>query len=208
MKLVVITPSQNIENEHYILGKMIDMGLPSLHIRKPKLSPDNLKSYLKEFTKGQRRKIIIHTHHELLWNFNLKGIHVSKRSRKKQFSFFILKAKLHLRRGGFVMGTSCKSLSSLDENYRHFDYVMLSPVFTDPDGHRPSFNASTLKKIIPVYPGKVIARGGATLDSIQVAKETGFAGIAFQRYIWNNPEPVACFQQILDRFNELGIPVE
>ncbi len=38
MKLIVITSAKNIENEHYLLSKMLDMGLPSLHIRKPKLS--------------------------------------------------------------------------------------------------------------------------------------------------------------------------
>ncbi len=62
MKLIVITASKNIENEHLILGKMLDMGLPSLHVRKPKLNEENLKRYLDEFTPAQRKKIIIHTH--------------------------------------------------------------------------------------------------------------------------------------------------
>jgi thiamine-phosphate pyrophosphorylase len=208
MKLIVITPSKNIENEHYILGKMLDMGLPSLHIRKPKLSSDNLKSYLNEFTASQRKKIVIHTHHNLLMQFDLKGIHVSKRHRRAKFKFFLSRTKLRLRRGNFTMGTSCKSLSSLDETYKDFDYVMISPVFTNPHGHRPSFNQGTLKRIIPTYPGKVIARGGATIDSIEKAKELGFAGVAFQRYLWDNPNPLENFQKIIDRFNELGLPLE
>jgi thiamine-phosphate pyrophosphorylase len=208
MKLIVITSNKNIENEHFILGKMLDMGLPSLHVRKPKLSHENLKNYLNEFTKSQRKKIIIHTHHNLMMHFDLKGIHVSKRHRRKKLSFFLSKLKLRLRRGNFVLGTSCKSLSSLDEIYQDFDYVMISPVFTNPHGHRPSFNPGTLKRIIPTYPGKVIARGGATIDSIEKAKELGFAGIAFQRNIWDHPEPLVTFEKILERFKQLGIPVE
>ncbi len=208
MKLIVITASKNIENEHLILGKMLDMGLPSLHVRKPKLNEENLKRYLDEFTPAQRKKIIIHTHHNLLMHFELKGIHVSKRERNKKLGFFFQKAKLRLRRGKFIMGTSCKSLSSLDATYKDFDYIMISPVFTNPHGHRPSFNAGTLKRIIPTYPGKVIARGGATLDSIEKAKELGFAGIAFQRYIWDNAEPLATFEKIIYRFKELGLPTE
>jgi thiamine-phosphate pyrophosphorylase len=208
MKLIVITPSKNIESEHYILGKMLDMGLPTLHVRKPKLSEENLKNYLNEFTKSQRKKIIIHTHHNLMMHFELKGIHVSKRHRRARFKFFLSRTKLRLRRGKFIMGTSCKSLSSLDETYADFDYVMISPVFTNPHGHRPSFNHGTLKRIIPTYPGKVIARGGATIDSIEKAKELGFAGIAFQRFLWDNPEPLVNLQKIFDRFSELGLPVE
>ncbi len=208
MKLIVITSSKNIENEHHILGKMLDMGLPTLHIRKPKLSEANLKSYLKEFTKSQRKKIVIHTHLNLLMDFDLKGIHVSKRHRRARFKFFMTRTKLRLRRGHFLMGTACKSLSSLDETYKDFDYVMISPVFTNPHGHRPSFNPGTLKRIIPIYPGKVIARGGATLDSINKAQEIGFAGIAFQRFIWDNPEPLVTFQKILDRFKEAGVTIE
>ena len=208
MKLIVITPSKNIDNEHYLLGKMLDMGLPALHVRKPKLSKENLKSYLSEFTTAQQKKIIIHTHHNLMWQIGLKGIHVSKRHRRRKFWFAVSKMKLRLRRGNFMIGNACKSLSSLDETYSQFDYVMISPVFTNPHGHRPSFNPATLKRMIPVYPGKVIARGGATIESIQKAKDIGFAGIAFQRFLWDNPDPLGNFKKILDKFHELDIPVE
>jgi thiamine-phosphate pyrophosphorylase len=208
MKLIVITPSINIENEHSVLGKMLDMGLPSLHVRKPKLSTENLKKYLNGFTKSQRKKIVIHTHYQLLWHFNLKGIHVSKKQRKRKIRFFFAKIKLHLRRGRFVMGTSSKSLASLGDSYKGFDYIMLSPAFTSPHGHRPSFNRGSLKRMLPLYPDKVIARGGATIDSIAQAKEIGFSGIVFQRSIWGKPDPLIAFQEILDRFKELGLTVE
>jgi thiamine-phosphate pyrophosphorylase len=208
MKLIVITSSNPVENEHYILGKMLDMGLPSLHVRKPTLSRENLKSYLNEFTKSQQKKIIIHTHYKLLLNYNLKGIHVSKKHRKRKIKFFFLKTKLRLRRGNFLLGTSSKSLFSLDEAYKDFDYVMVSPIFSTPDGHRPSFNPATLIKAMPTYPGKVIARGGATVDSINKAQEIGFAGIAFQHYIWDNPDPLTVFGKITNRFHELGLTIE
>lgn len=208
MKLIVITPSNNdIENEHYILSAMLDMGLPSLHVRKPTLSTPHLKSYLKKFTESQRKKIIIHTHPDLLWNFDLKGIHVSKKHRKRKIKFFLSKLKLRLRRGNFLLGTSSKSLDSLIEAYKDFDYVMISPVFAS-HHEQPHFNPATLKRLIPNYPGKIIARGGVTLGSINKAKDMGFAGIAFHQYIWDNPEPLSIFRKILDRFHELGLPVE
>jgi len=208
MRLVVITPSKNIENEHFILSEMLDMGLPSLHVRKPSFSKAELKDYLSKFTKSQRKKIIICTHHNLLWDYNLKGIHVSKKHRKKKIKFFFIKMKLRLRRITFIIGTSCNSLSSLDENHKKYNYIIISPVFTDPNGHRPSFNQNTLKRILPLYQDKVIAHGGAILKSIEKAKETGFAGIAFQGYLWENPEPLAVFQNILNKFHELGLTIE
>jgi len=208
MKLILLTPSQSIDNEHAILGKMLDMGLPTLHVRKPKFSTAELKSYLRRFTKEQRKKIILHNHYDMMMSFKLKGIHVSKRHRRKKFMFWLTKTKLYLRRGRIIIGTSCKSLSSLDETQKDFDYVMLTPIFSNPGGHRPSFNPGTLKRVIPTYPGKVIARGGGTLESIEKIKEIGFAGIAFHRYIWNKPNPVEAFRDILDKFRELGLTVE
>jgi thiamine-phosphate pyrophosphorylase len=208
MKLIVITPSKEIENEHDLLGKMLDLGLTSLHVRKPKLSSEDLKTYLNKFNKSQQKKIIIHTHHKLFWNIDLKGIHISKQHRKKKIKFFIFKTKLQLRRGNYVLGTSSSSVDSLDEAYNDFDYVMISPIFTSPHGHQPNFNPTTLKRLIPNYPDKVIARGGATIDSIDKAKEIGFSGIAFHQYIWNNPEPLVTFQKIVERFHELGLAIE
>jgi thiamine-phosphate pyrophosphorylase len=208
MKLIVITPSHDVENEHDLLGKMLDMGLPSLHVRKPKLSKANLKDYLNEFTKSQQRKIILHTDNSLFWNNDLKGIHVSKQQRKRKIKFFLFKAKLLFCRRNLAVGTSSGSLDSLDEAYNQFDYVMVSPIFINPHGHQPNFNPATLKRLIPHYPGKVIARGGATIDSINQAKEIGFSGIAFHQYIWNNPEPLETFRRIIDRFHELGLPIE
>lgn len=208
MKLLVITPSKNVENEHALLGKMLDMGLTSLHVRKPSLSKADLKDYLSKFTKSQRKQIIIHTHPTLLLQYDLKGIHVPRGLRRKKIRFFLIQAKLRLRRVSFVTGTSCKSLSSLDDAYKHFTYILLSPVFTSPHGHRPSFNIGTLKRVLPTYPGKVIAHGGATADSVEKAKELGVAGIAFQGYIWESPDPLIAFQNIVARFHELGLTIE
>jgi thiamine-phosphate pyrophosphorylase len=208
MKLIVITPSKEIENEHELLGKMLDMGLPSLHVRKPKLSKAKLKSYLEKFPKKHQRKIVLHSHLGLFWNIDLKGIHVSRQQRKKKLQFFLFKTKLHLRRGNFIVGTSSSSVDSLDQAYKLFDYIMISPIFTSPHGHQPNFNPTTLKRLMPNYPNKVIARGGATADSIVKAKEIGFSGVAFHHYIWHGHDPLANFGKILDRFHELGLPIE
>jgi|SRR6185312_2346984 len=208
MKLIVITPSSTIEDEHYILGKMLDMGLATLHVRKPKLSKKELGIYLNGFTQSQQKKIILHTHYSLMWNFNLKGLHVSKRHRKKRIKFAIRKAILHLRRGNFQIGASCESFQSLADLYKDFDYIFISPVFPGLNGHLPGINMDSMKKILPSYPEKVIARGGTAPDNIGTAHKLGFAGVVFQEYIWENPEPLVSFQKILDAFHEEGLTLE
>jgi thiamine-phosphate pyrophosphorylase len=208
MKLIVITPSSTIEDEHYILGQMLDMGLPSLHIRKLKLTKKELRTYLDGFTQSQQKKIILHKHYGLLWDFDLKGIHISKRQRGKKARFFWNRIVLRMRRGNFLMGASCESFSSLSVIYKRFDYIMISPVFTGLNGHVPAMSTDTLKKLLPSYPGKVIARGGTTPENIDTANRLGFSGIAFQEYLWENPEPLVSFQKILDTFREQGITIE
>lgn len=208
MKLIVITPSSTIEDEHYILGKMLDMGLPSLHVRKPKFTQKELEIYLQGFTQNQREKIIIHKHYSLLWDFNLKGIHISKRQRRKRVRFFLHKLMLHIRRGKFVIGTSCETFASLQAIHKKFNYIMISPVFTGLNGHLPGMSMDTLKKLMPSYPGKVIARGGITPGHVDIAHKIGFSGVAFQEYLWENPEPLESFRKILDTFREQGITIE
>jgi len=105
MKLIVITPSKNIENEHAILRQMLDMGLSDLHVRKPTLSKASLKNYLNEFTKEQRKKIIIHTYPGLFSSYQLKGIHVSKKKRDKKIWFYLTKFRLKLFRQPITIET-------------------------------------------------------------------------------------------------------
>jgi len=208
MKLIVITPSNTIENEYPILSKMLDMGLPSLYIRKPQLSKQELKDYLNEFTKDQRKKIIISKYYSLLINLDLKGIQISKRERKKKLKFLFFKVLLRLIKKNCTIGTSCESLSSLNEVSGKFNYVTISPVFRGTNGQLLGFNTGALMKMLPAYPDKVIARGGTTIDNIDKVKQIGFAGIAFHEYIWDDPEPLAAFQKILNTFREQGLTVE
>jgi thiamine monophosphate synthase len=104
--------------------------------------------------------------------------------------------------------TSCGSVSSLATLYKEFEYVMLTPVFASKQEHRPNFSRSTLDIITTKYPKKIIARGGATMQDIERAKEIGFSGIAFHKAIWEGGDPLKEFDNIFRRYKELGIPVE
>ena len=209
MKVIVITPSKTIDNEQYIIGKMIEMGLPTVHVRKPNFSREEMMKYLDEFPLEHKKHLVLHSHHKLLWDYNLKGIHLAKSHRKKKFKSWLTETIVKIKRDHLTISTSSKSLSSMSLNYDHFDYVMLAPVFTSPHGHRPSFSPGIIQQVMRNYPEKVIARGGSSAAVIDRAKDLGFAGIAFHNCIWvNGTDPLKEYTVVKDRFNELGIPIE
>ena len=208
MKLILVTPSTSRDKEQNILRQMLDLGLPTLHVRKPHLSTESLKKYLDHFSKEHQKRMMIHSHHALLWDYDLKGIHLTKAHKKKQFRSWAIQKLIKFRRGNFSMSTSCNSISSMAASYNEFEYIMLTPVFGQTQEHRPTFSRGTLDLIIGKYPGKIIARGGANIESIAKAYDIGFTGMAFQNFIWKHDDPVGQFIQVLNRFKELGIPVE
>lgn len=208
MKLIVITASSSSDNELRVIRQMLDLGLPTLHLRKPNLSTEGMKKYLDNFSSDHKKKIVIHSHHTLMWDYNLKGIHLTKAHRKRQFKAWFVQQFLKVKRGDFTLSTSCSSLSSMANTYNDFEYIMLTPVFTQTQEHRPTYSKGTLDVILQKYPGKIVARGGAKLESIEEAHKLGFVGIVFHNYVWKAEDPVAQFKLVLDRFKELGLTVE
>ncbi|NNM93917.1 MAG: thiamine phosphate synthase [Bacteroidia bacterium] len=209
MRLIVITSDTTGENEQYILLSMLKSGLPTLHIRKPTYSTQRLRKYLDGIPSEYHKRIVIHTHHRMLLHYDLKGIHLTKMHKRKVFRNWLTQKLIAWKKSKcYTKSTVCNSISSLVQNYHQFDYMMLTPVFGESSEHKPAFSIGTLSEIVKKYPGKVIARGGTNIDSIARAKEIGFEGIAFQNCIWKDPDPLAQFQNIIQKYNELGLKVE
>jgi thiamine-phosphate pyrophosphorylase len=208
MKFIVLTPSKNVIDEYNLVSHMLKNGLPTIHIRKPSFTSEEMVNYIEHFTDEEQSKMVLHSHHRILLDYDMKGIHLSKRHRSKEFRSWVTKTLVEMRMGKKItLSTSCKSLSSMANNYSDFDYVMLTPVFTDPQGHRPSFSPTLLQQIMRKYPDKVVARGGSSAESIEKARDMGFAGIAFHNYLWSKSEPEKEFDKIVERFGQLGINV-
>jgi thiamine-phosphate pyrophosphorylase len=208
MRLLVISATDKIENEHVIIRKMFDMGLTTLHLRKPKLSTENMKKYLDDFAEEYQKKMIIHTHHGLIWDYPLKGIHLTKSHKKNRFKSWVQHSLYKMKRKDMIRTTSCGSVSTLSQIYNDFEYVMLTPIFADKQEHRPTFSRGTLDIVMTKFPKKIVARGGATLAEIEKANDIGFSGIAFHKAIWESPDPLKQFENILNRYKELGIPID
>jgi len=211
MKLIVISSSSDIENEAYIVTKLFEAGLETFHLRKHKLSTKKTKDFISQIPEHFHNRIIVHSHHNLARKFNLKGIHLTKSHKKSKFrTWFSLKI-LRLKNPNIILTTSYSSIGQLLETqgrYR-YDYVFLSPIFDSLNSKfQGGFTAYSLKSAIQKTELKVIARGGIAISSIEEAHAIGFDGLAFYSSIWKKKDPLEEFNKVVEKFQELKIPIE
>src|SRR3954463_10532790 len=97
MKLVVITPSKDVADEHTLVTKMFESGLNTLHLRKPKYSTNQMAEYICEIPSHFHNRIVIHSHHNLALKFKLKGIHLSSTHLSKSWQYFFVRLRLRMK---------------------------------------------------------------------------------------------------------------
>ena len=81
--IVVIAPETDIPNEIEILNNLFQEGLEYYHLRKPTKDYKAHCAYINQIDKHYHNRIIVHYYHELINDFNLKGIHFQEKERIK-----------------------------------------------------------------------------------------------------------------------------
>ncbi len=209
MKLIVISSAKTIINEENIFTVFFENGLQTLHLSKPKYSTPKLTELIKKIPAEYHNRIIVHSHHKLLLKFNLKGIHLTKKHKKRKFqTWFILKL-LKSRRSAFITSTSYTKLGSIVESFKEYSYVFLSPIFdSSTSKYQAGFTEHSLKGVLEKSRYHVIARGGIGVQHISKVKEIGFRGLAIRSDIWDGNDPVGVFMEYVNKYKELGIEIE
>jgi thiamine-phosphate pyrophosphorylase len=207
MKLFVISPSKNVDDEPMIVVKMFESGLPVFHLRKPKFSTQQMREYLNEIPVHFHNRIVIHSHHKLALKYNLRGIHLTGTHLKKRWRYWLLRQRLRLK---FVSLTKSRSYTKLQQAYtseqHHFDYYLIGTVFNSLTGGLYSgFYDEGLRAAIKNTAKKFVARGGTKPEIIKKASEYGFYGIAFNSYLWDSENPYKSFLEILAVYREANI---
>ncbi|HVD97618.1 MAG TPA: thiamine phosphate synthase [Cytophagaceae bacterium] len=200
MKLFVITHPQEVEQEAEKLTQLFREGLEVLHFRKPGWSLVAYEALLKKIPPGYYKRIVIHSHFNLIEKYNLKGIHFSGQhlssSAETQIKEMI---KLAMRRNLTVSG-SMHSFHEIEENKIKFDYVFLSPLFNSisKEGYHSMFELKEVKDFLSHYTGstKIIALGGIDETNIQLVADCGFSGAALLGAVWNEENGVEKFRKI------------
>jgi len=226
MKLIVISNSEKLaaeddiivkmfadrsKEEPVIVTKMFENGLLNFHLRKPGCSPKELKDYIERIPEHFHNRIVLHSHHQLAGKYSLKGIHISKSDKKKEFKNWLKFKLLKIKNPQTILTTSFSRASKIfEEEYNiSYHYVFLTPIFNNLTGELQSgYQENTLKSIMGRTDHKVIARGGVTTDKVKQIHDIGFSGMAVHSTIWRKEDPLAEFIAFKNKFNELNIELE
>jgi len=210
MKLIVITGSKTLTDEPSLVTKMFEDGLMTLHLRKPRLTTQEMRDYIEEIPKYFHNRIIIHSHHILAAKYDLKGIHFTATHLNKKWKYFFTRLRLRIKFGKLYKTRSYKRLSNIHDKEQHdFDYFLMGTVYNNLTGELyGGFYEEALVAALKSTDKKIVARGGVTDKVIEKTMKYGFSGIAFGSYIWDSENPCEQFLKIIRRFNELNIKIE
>jgi len=189
--IIILSPEKDLPNEMEILHQLFEHGLVCYHLRKPHKNFEEYSAYLQQIDTAFHDRIVVHDHHLIINEFNVKGIHFKEQHRKDHIDnpgqYF-----KGLNMFGKTISSSFHEPKVLEDCYFEFDYHFLSPVCTsiskkDYKGRGFDVNHSTKT---------IIALGGITLEKVAEVKQLGYHGIAVLGSIWNTDNPLASFKKI------------
>jgi thiamine-phosphate pyrophosphorylase len=210
MKLIVITPAKDKEDEANIVTKMFESGLTTLHLRKPRFSTNQMSEYISNIPEHYHNRIVIHSHHKLALKFDLKGIHLTSTHLVKKWKYWFVRQRLKLK---FSSISKSRSYSRLQYVYSteeySFNYFLIGTMFNSlTGGFYSGFYEEGVAAAIKNSNKKLVARGGTTPDIVKKANDIGFYGLAFNSYLWEADAPYSNFLKVLKAYKDNSIEVE
>ena len=195
--IVLIAPENDIPNEIEILNQLFREGLLVYHLRKPKKNYEEHVAYLNKIDKEYHNRIVVHYFHELINDFNLKGIHFQEQKRIDHIDnpgqYF-----KNLNMFGKTISSSFHESEVLKACCFEFDYHLLSPVFSSisKKGYKgKGFDVNHIDKTI-------IGMGGINVETIEETITLGFKGIGVLGGVWNAEDPLEGFIKIKETYNK------
>ena len=195
MKLVVVTGNKrSLQEEAGDVIKLLNNGLDVYHLRKYEAKKDELKSFLSVIPEKFHNKIVLHSHFELLEEFDLKGIHLNENNRKRGSEIRNLKK---------IISTSFHDLDELIACKEKYEYVFFSPVHESISklGYQPKYSQKEIANAVTKTQQNVIALGGISEKNISEISKMGFMGAALSGAVWNGVDPVKAFLKIKNKIS-------
>ncbi len=195
--LILIAPENDIPNEIEILHQFFQEGLQYYHLRKPTKNYQAHCDYLNQIDEQYHNRIVVHHFHELINEFNLKGIHFTEQKRIDHIDnpgqYF-----KGLSMFGKTISSSFHKPEDLANCEFEFDYHFLSPVFSSisKEGYEgKSFDVNHIDK-------RIIALGGITTQNIPKALNLGYNGVAVLGSVWKSNSPITAFKKIRNHYTQ------
>ncbi len=189
IKTVVITTPHFFDKETDYCNQLFDNGLEVLHLRKPDADADLLRHFIKAIDVNYRNRIVLHSHYDLVDKWNLKGIHLTSKTKSM---FDDSNTYQHI-------SASCHSFLEIDDIKMTLNYCFLSPIFNSisKKGYNSAFDLSEIKSYLKETRQNIYALGGIAEKNISTAIEIGFKGVALLGYIWEDEK------QVIKRFKTI-----
>lgn len=195
MRLIIISPPEDIPDEPQVIFRVLQQSSAIFHLRKPGHTRGQLVDYLEQIPAEHHRRIMVHGHPHLLDQFGLKGIHFTEKERTGNLRGI---RRLGQERPGCRFSSAFHRIRDIPVHDGLFDYIVISPVFDSisKPGYRAAFDHAEIKRFLSRTEHTVFALGGLDAQRAVTAASLGFQGIAVLGAIWNAPVPEAAAGQM------------
>ena len=187
MKIVLSNPTE-IENEFGQVNTLFERGLTHFHLRKPDFSKQEVEEYLKNIEPIYLKRVVLHSHHELIKKYNLKGIHLRSTDLQVLSKDALQTLAKDLQKRGFTASASLHSFEEIESLPCRLDYAFLSPIFQSisKQDYPSAFSKEDLVNFFQQRKSTtpIVALGGVKEENLATLQQIGFAGIALLGSIW------------------------
>ena len=210
MEIVLITSSKKDDHEPELVTKFFEAGLTTLHLRKPNWSTRAVIAYLDAIPPAFRNRIIIHSHHDLIFKYDLKGIHWTEVHLTRKFKKWWFLRKLAASQKKVLFTRSYHKLSEVyNKEELVFDYYLIGTIYNNITNEFYSgFYEQGVNAAIKTANKKFVARGGINEVTIEKSVKYGFKGVALNSQIWKAESPFDRFIEILDECKKRNLPID
>lgn len=195
MFVIFSRPHKHNQQEIEQVIELFQKGMSQFNLRKPSLNAQIYMDFINQIPLEHHQKIMVHDHHKVLCNnYNIKGIHLNKKTRTALETKQKLNNYIHqFQSQNYITSTGFRTILEIQNNNTNFDQSYLSPIFTSisKNNYKGSgIDISQYKNI------NTIALGGITPYNIEKTKSLGYSGIAVLGSIWNSTNPLQQYDKL------------
>jgi len=201
VKKIIISYPDTVKKEIQLVVEILASDVDFFHVRKPHFDFLDMKQYLDQIPEEYHYKIVLHSHYQLINEYDLGGINLNRRSLNqiciesesdKCYIEPILLRNNQIEINGLTPSIVSYSAHSFEEiqhlNFKT-DYVFLSPIFDSitKHGYTSKFtDHAELKFKLSQNRHNIVALGGITSEMSENLKQIGFYGYARLGDFWQD----------------------
>jgi thiamine-phosphate pyrophosphorylase len=180
-KCIVISYPTKVKDEMNLIHNLFEWGLEYFHLRKPGFSEKEMEKLILRIPKDFYPRIILHAHYNLVRKYQLKGIHITQKTKDAGFENAY---------SDFHVSISSHSFDEIANLRYDYQYTFLSPLFNSisKSDYSGNFNMKKIEKFLSTSVSKipVIALGGISPENLDQVRDAGFRGFAVLGAIWED----------------------